>query len=483
MDLRKNMNAVFLLLGIVIVVELGLVSGNVFKVQHKYGARAERSLRALRAHDSKRHGRMLAALDFPIGGKGRAGDTSLFFTKIGIGTPLKDYHLQVDTGSDLLWVHCAGCSSCPRETKLDIKLANYDPKGSSTSRAINCDGDFCTNVFNAPNKDCKDQDLCTFSITYGDGSKTGGYFVEDLIHFNKASGDLKTTLLNGNITFGCGVEKSGEDSDEAVDGIIGFGQANTSALSQLSAMKKVKKVFSHCLDGKEGGGIFAIGEVVKPQYSSTPMIPDMPHYNVIMNGLEVAGEHIEVPADTSDSGENSGTIIDSGSTLAYLPDDILKPLMQKILAKKPEVKLHTLEEQFSCFKYDDNVDDAFPVVTFHFKGSLSLKVYPHDYLFPVDDDQCFGWMSSNIQSDDGKQFTLLGDLALSNKLVVYNLEDQTIGWTPYNCSSSIKVKDEQSGKQYALSSHDISAGSENSLNMAMISALLFMTFILSTLIM
>lgn len=55
-----------------------------------------------------------------------------------------------------------------------------------------------------------------------------------------------------------------------------------------------------------------------------------PHYNVIMNGLEVAGEKIEVPADTSKSGENSGTIIDSGSTLAYLPDELLKPLMQKV---------------------------------------------------------------------------------------------------------------------------------------------------------
>lgn len=50
-------------------------------------------------------------------------------------------------------------------------------------------------------------------------------------------------------------------------------------------------------------------------------------------------------------------------------------------------------------------------------------------------------------------------------------------------SSSIEVKDEQSGKEYALSSHNISAASINSLNMAMISALLFMTFIISTLIM
>ncbi|KAK1402901.1 aspartic proteinase-like protein 2 [Heracleum sosnowskyi] len=480
--LRKKMNVVMLILGIVLVVESGLVSGNSFMVQHRYGARAERSLRALRAHDSKRHGRMLGAIDFPIGGKGRAGDQSLFFTKIGIGTPSKDFHLQVDTGSDLLWVHCVGCNSCPKETKLNIKLAQYDPKGSSTSKAMSCEGDFCTNIFNAPNKECKDENLCTFSITYGDGSKTGGYFVQDFIHFNQASADLKTTFFNGNVTFGCGMEKSGEDSDEAVDGIIGFGQADTSALSQLAAAKKAKKVFSHCLDGKEGGGIFSIGEVIKPQYSSTPMIPDMPHYNVIMNGLEVAGEHIEIQSETSDTGD-SGTIIDSGSTLAYLPDNVLKPLMQKILAKKPNVKLHTLEDQFSCFKYDDDVDDAFPVVTFHFKGSLALKVYPHEYLFQVDDDQCFGWMSSNIQSDDGKQFTLLGDLALSNKLVVYDLEDQTIGWTPYNCSSSIKVKDERSGKEYALSSHNLSAASINSLNMAMISALLFMTFILSTLIM
>lgn len=31
--------------------------------------------------------------------------------------------------------------------------------------------------------------------------------------------------------------------------------------------------------------------------------------------------------------------------------------------------------------YYGNVDDAFPIVTFNFKGSLSLTVYPHEYLF------------------------------------------------------------------------------------------------------
>lgn len=30
-----------------------------------------------------------------------------------------------------------------------------------------------------------------------------------------------------------------------------------------------------------------------------------------------------------------------------------------------------------------SVDDGFPTVTFHFEDSLSLIVYPHEYLFDI----------------------------------------------------------------------------------------------------
>lgn len=30
-----------------------------------------------------------------------------------------------------------------------------------------------------------------------------------------------------------------------------------------------------------------------------------------------------------------------------------------------------------------SIDDGFPVVKFHFEDSLTLTVYPHDYLFEV----------------------------------------------------------------------------------------------------
>ena len=74
----------------------------------------------------------------------------------------------------------------------------------------------------------------------------------------------------------CSSQQSGElgSSTEAVDGIIGFGQANSSIISQLASAGKVKKIFSHCLDGINGGGIFAIGQVVQPKLKTTPLVPN-----------------------------------------------------------------------------------------------------------------------------------------------------------------------------------------------------------------
>jgi hypothetical protein len=46
-------------------------------------------------------------------------------------------------------------------------------------------------------------------------------------------------------------------------------------LSQLAVASKVRKIFSHCLDTVNGGGIFAIGNVVQPKVKTTPLVPGM----------------------------------------------------------------------------------------------------------------------------------------------------------------------------------------------------------------
>ncbi|PRQ26176.1 putative nepenthesin [Rosa chinensis] len=474
------------LFGFLLLVSLILhVSGNlVFPVSHKFqGRRGQWSLSELKAHDIRRHGRNLlsvssSAVDLELGGNGHPSETGLYFAKLGIGSPSKDYYVQVDTGSDILWVNCIECANCPKKSDIGVKLTLYDPKDSSTSQSITCDQDFCTSQYDGQLPGCKPELLCQYNVVYGDGSSTAGYFVKDVIEFDKVSGSHQTSVTNGSIVFGCGAKQSGQlgKSSEALDGILGFGQANSSMISQLAAAGKVKKQFAHCLDNVNGGGIFAIGEVVetKLKLNMTPLVAKSAHYNVVMEAIEVGGDVVDLPSDTFDNGDKEGTIIDSGTTLAYLPQVVFEPVMKMILSKQPLLKLHTVEDQFTCFQYSENVDDGFPVVTFHFKNSVSLSVYPHEYLFQLKEYVwCSGWQSSGMKTKDGGSMTLLGDLVLSNKLVFYDLENQSIGWIDYNCSSSIKVRDDSSGAIYYVDAHNISSASGILIGRRLLTFLLF----------
>lgn len=67
---------------------------------------------------------------------------------------------------------------------------------------VTCDQDICLSTLNGPNNDCKVGTYCTYSVTYGDGSTTMGYFVRDTIQLDRASGNLQTTPMNGTIAFG-----------------------------------------------------------------------------------------------------------------------------------------------------------------------------------------------------------------------------------------------------------------------------------------
>uniref|UniRef100_A0A0E0KP40 Peptidase A1 domain-containing protein n=1 Tax=Oryza punctata TaxID=4537 RepID=A0A0E0KP40_ORYPU len=415
---------------------------------------------AYRAHDGSRRGRLLAAADIPLGGLGLPTDTGLYYTEIGIGTPTKRYYVQVDTGSDILWVNCISCDRCPRKSGLGLELTLYDPKDSSTGSKVSCDQGFCAATYGGLLPGCTASLPCEYSVTYGDGSSTTGYFVSDLLQFDQVSGDGRTRPANSTVTFGCGSQQGGDlgSSNQALDGIIGFGQSNTSMLSQLSAAGKVKKIFAHCLDTINGGGIFAIGNVVQPKVKTTPLVPNMPHYNVNLKSIDVGGTALKLPAHMFDTGEKKGTIIDSGTTLTYLPEIVYKEIMLAVFAKHQDITFHNVQE-FLCFQYVGSVDDDFPKITFHFENDLPLNVYPHDYFFENGDNlYCVGFQNGGLQSKDGKGMVLLGDLVLSNKLVVYDLENQVIGWTEYNCSSSIKIKDEQTGATYTVDAHNISSG-------------------------
>ncbi|XP_026458936.1 aspartic proteinase-like protein 2 [Papaver somniferum] len=433
----------------------------VFKVKHKFGSEADRSLKELTVHDKNRHGRLLAAIDIPLGGDGKATGTGLYYTKLAIGSPPKDYFFHVDTGSDILWINCVGCSPCATFTDIDhLTLKLYDPKLSSTTELVPCNGGFCTEFSKGPSPGCSSNDVCGYVLHYGDGSGSAGYFVQDVIRFDQVTGNLQTSIGNASISFGCGMEQTGKLalSIGALDGLIGFGASNTSILSQLASSGKTKKKFAHCLDGKNGGGIFVIGDVVKPILKTTPLVPNAAHYNVNMESVRVGDIFLDIPKEIFQDGYGKGTIIDSGTTLAYLSGEIFDPLRRIILTSQANLNVHLVDDILECFKFDKSIDDSFPTVTFGFQNSLELKVYPHDYLILYENEWCIGWQDSgNLGSNAVDELIILGDLVLTNKLVLYDLENQVLGLSDYNCSSTIGLKDEVSGAVNQVGSHDLSS--------------------------
>ncbi|KAL0858157.1 hypothetical protein Bca101_063311 [Brassica carinata] len=336
-------------------------------------------------------------------------DSFLYYAKIGLGTPSRDVYVQVDTGSDLLWVNCAGCIRCP--SKSDLML----PPLHSL---------FLVTTAFALLTLAKHQSVITQEILLAN------YLVRDVMRLDLVTGNRQTGSTNGTIIFGCGSKQSGllEESDyNKVDGIIGFGKSNSSFISQLG---KVKRSFAHCLDNKNGW-----------------------RWCVNLTSVEVGDSVLQLSPAAFDS---RGVIVDSGTALVYLPDSVYMSLMNKILATHPEL-FYRVEDSFTCFHYTDKIHrlDRFPPVTFQFDKSASLTVYPRDYLLQFERDTwCFGWQSSGPIY--GGILWLLGEMALSNKLVVYDIENQVIGWTNYNCSEGIQVKDEQSGSIYTVGAHNLS---------------------------
>ncbi|KAL3358245.1 hypothetical protein AABB24_015407 [Solanum stoloniferum] len=227
-------------------------------------------LEELRARDKARHARMLQSfgggiVDFPVVGSSDPYLVGLYFTKVRLGTPPREYNVQIDTGSDILWVTCSSCDDCPRTSGLGVELNFYDATVSSTASPISCGDQVCASIVQTTSAECSTEtNQCGYTFQYGDGSGTTGHYVADLLYFDTVLGTSLIANSSAPIVFGCSTSQSGDltKTDRAIDGIFGFGQQGLSVISQLSSRGITPKVFSHCLKGEgNGGGILVLERI------------------------------------------------------------------------------------------------------------------------------------------------------------------------------------------------------------------------------
>ncbi|KAG4979912.1 hypothetical protein JHK85_033870 [Glycine max] len=411
-------------------------------------------LSELRARDSLRHRRMLQStnyvVDFPVKGTFDPSQVGLYYTKVKLGTPPREFYVQIDTGSDVLWVSCGSCNGCPQTSGLQIQLNYFDPRSSSTSSLISCSDRRCRSGVQTSDATCSSQNnQCTYTFQYGDGSGTSGYYVSDLMHFAGIFEGTLTTNSSASVVFGCSILQTGDltKSERAVDGIFGFGQQGMSVISQLSLQGIAPRVFSHCLKGdNSGGGVLVLGEIVEPNIVYSPLVQSQyvhllePHYNLNLQSISVNGQIVPIAPAVFATSNNRGTIVDSGTTLAYLAEEAYNPFVNAITALVPQSVRSVLSRGNQCYLITTSSNvDIFPQVSLNFAGGASLVLRPQDYLMQQNyigegSVWCIGF-----QRIPGQSITILGDLVLKDKIFVYDLAGQRIGWANYDCSLPVNV--------------------------------------------
>ncbi|GMI97214.1 hypothetical protein like AT5G22850 [Hibiscus trionum] len=408
----------------------------------------ELELSQLRERDRLRHGRLLQSssggvVDFPVLGTYDPFLVGLYYTKIQLGSPPREFYVQIDTGSDVLWIGCNSCNGCPRTSGLQIELNFYDPGSSSTASPVPCSDQRCRAGLQSSDSSCSSQsNQCSYTFQYGDGSGTSGYYVADLLHFNSIFEGSMTTNSTAPIMFGCSVSQTGDltKSDRAVDGIFGFGQQSLSVISQLSSQGVTPRVFSHCLNGNNGGGgVLVFGEIVEPNIVYTPLVPSQPHYNLDLRSISVGGQVLSINPSVFSTSSNQGTIVDSGTTLAYLAEEAYDAFMSAVTNTVSQTVRPILSKGNQCYLITSSVNDIFPQVSLNFAGGASLILNPQDYLVQQNSMGGAAAWCIGFQKIQGQGITILGDLVLKDKIVVYDLANQRIGWTNYDCSMSVNV--------------------------------------------
>ncbi|XP_071707511.1 aspartic proteinase 36-like [Rutidosis leptorrhynchoides] len=344
-----------------------------------------------------------------------------YTTRLWIGSPPQRFALIVDTGSTVTYVPCSTCEKCGKHQ--DPK---FDPELSSTYEPVKCNIDcLCDN----------DKKQCIYERQYAEMSSSSGVLGEDIISFGNQS-DLSPQRA----TFGCENMETGDLYSQHADGIMGLGRGDLSLVDQLVDKGVISDSFSLCYGGMDvGGGAMVLGGISPPPemvYAYSDPVRS-PYYNIELKELHVAGKRL--PLNPSVFYGKHGTVLDSGTTYAYLPeaaflafkDAITKELQTLKQIKGPDPSYNDI-----CFSGAGSdiseLSDKFPSVDMVFGKGHKLSLSPENYLFrhsKVRGAYCLG-----VFQNGKDPTTLLGGIITRNIFVMYDRENDKIGFWKTNCS-------------------------------------------------
>ncbi|SPO02763.1 related to aspartic proteinase OPSB [Cephalotrichum gorgonifer] len=330
---------------------------------------------------------------------------TLYAINASVGTPSQNVRLHLDTGSSDLWVNTESSAFCSSEGNPCTVGGTYDPNSSSTASLINE----------------------RFNISYVDGSGASGDYVSDT--FRLGSTDIP------NFQFGVGAESSTQR------GILGIGYAsneaqvlrNNDAPYDNLPLKLVKgghirsaaySIYLNDLDARTGTILF--GGV------------DVAHYEGDLSALPIQSEggvyrrflvtltSLKFGDETVDKDMALGVVLDSGSSITYLPADVVGALYEIVGAT------YVQDQDLAFVPCSARTDSR--TLSFAFSGSAAIEV-PMDELV-LDLSSVTGRRAAFNNGQDACLFgiapapenitNVLGDTFMRSAYVVFDLENNEI---------------------------------------------------------
>lgn len=345
-----------------------------------------------------------------------------YLMKISIGTPAIEMLAAADTGSDLVWTQCQPCTHC---FKQNTPL--FDPKASLTYRNVTCNSTQCKSLTEGF---CESQ-ACHYFCSFGDESSTEGVLAMDTVTLGSTHGkpfSLPDTVI------GCGTSNYGNFDGT---GIVGLGQGPVSLISRMNHFIDGK--FSYCLvpynselPSKMNFGSTSV--VSGPGVASTPIISgDIDtFYYLTLEGISVEGKRLEYGKNFWSSSKKGNIIIDSGTTLTYLKEEMYNVLDAQV---REFVHLKPLDDPVPGFSlcYNSRNHLKIPIITMHFTGAdLKLNALNTFINITEEDVACLAFAPTiGISAYD---ISVYGNTQQINFLVGYDLKGKTISFKQIDCT-------------------------------------------------
>ncbi|KAM3544268.1 hypothetical protein ARSEF1564_002774 [Beauveria bassiana] len=335
---------------------------------------------------------------------------TLYFFNASLGNPPQELRLHLDTGSSDLWVNTAGSSLCKSSTEACDVSGTYTANLSSTYEYINSH----------------------FNISYVDGSSAQGDYATDSFRF----GDIGID----DFQFGIGYKSSSQQ------GILGIGYPENEVEVARSGERPYENLPTRLLADKHIGtnaysiwlddinsttGSLLFGGVDSSQYRGNLVTVPVQRvgssyreFFITMTGLDAGSKSIANDMALA-------VLLDTGSSLTYLPNDLATSVYQAVNATWFE------RSQLAIIPCDKALSDD--TITFHFSKPASISVQLRELVLPV--------VSANGRSpklDDGRKACLfgifpsgkgarvLGDTFLRSAYVVYDIANNEVSLAQSN---------------------------------------------------